>query len=170
MHNVLKCDLFIYLFILLLIAMGPMGEEVEVVLTRATVRPLVRVTASRATEATTRAPTAAPPPTAREDMAATVSRRQVEGKACYLCRTSQFFSDTLLSSESQSCVSLLSGGYTSPSPNQGGGGYNHSTSSYSSGGYSGSGSGGQPSNMSYSQQSSFSGFSQQPPPSSSPSG
>lgn len=62
--------------------MGPMVEEVVevVVLTRAMVSLLARATASRATEATTRALTAAPAPTAREeDMAAmVVNPSQVE--------------------------------------------------------------------------------------------
>lgn len=61
--------------------MGPMVEEagVEVAVpTRAMVSLLARVTASRATEATTRALTAAPAPTAREDMAAMVNPSQVE--------------------------------------------------------------------------------------------
>lgn len=68
------------MLMIFLAAMGPMVVEVveEVVLTRATVSLLDRVTASRATEATTRAPTAAPAPTAREDMAAMVSPRQVK--------------------------------------------------------------------------------------------
>lgn len=68
------------MFLKLLTVMGPMVEvEVEVAgLTRAMVSLLARVTASRATEATTRAPTAAPAPTTREDMAAMVSPSQVE--------------------------------------------------------------------------------------------
>lgn len=64
-------------------ATAPMVEEVEevveaVVLTRATVSPLGRVTASRATEATTRARTAALAPTTREDTAATANPSQVD--------------------------------------------------------------------------------------------
>lgn len=47
-------------------------------LARATVRRLARVTASRATEATTRALTAAPAPTVREAIAATAILSQVE--------------------------------------------------------------------------------------------
>lgn len=65
--------------------MGPtVVEEVVVVeaaaavLTRAMVSLLVRVIASRAMEATTRALTAAPALTTREDIAAMVSPRQVE--------------------------------------------------------------------------------------------
>ncbi len=74
--------------------MGPM-VEVEVVevavLTRAMVSLLARVTASRATEATTRALTAAPAPTAREDIAAMVSPSQVDSvtvqNSPFICRT-----------------------------------------------------------------------------------
>lgn len=61
--------------------MGPMAEVevVEVVvLTRAMVSLLDRATASRATGAITRALTAAPAPTAREDLAAMVNPSQVE--------------------------------------------------------------------------------------------
>lgn len=47
-------------------------------LARATVSRLARVTASRATEATTRARTAAPAPTVREAIAATAILSQVE--------------------------------------------------------------------------------------------
>lgn len=60
--------------------MGPtVGAAVEVAaLIRGTDSHLARVTASRATEATTRALTAAPAPTTREDMAAMVKPNQVE--------------------------------------------------------------------------------------------
>lgn len=79
-------------------AMGPMVEVVVVVevaaaavLTKATVSPLVRVIASRATEATTRALTAAPAPTAREDIAAMVKPSQVDSvtvqNSQFLCHT-----------------------------------------------------------------------------------
>lgn len=76
---------FLYAFVLLA-AMGPMVEvEVEVVvevevaaLIRGMVSHLARVTASRDLEATTRALTAAPAPTTREDMAAMVKPSQVE--------------------------------------------------------------------------------------------
>lgn len=49
-----------------------------VALIRGTDSHLARVTVSRAMEATTRALTAAPAPTTREDMAATVKPSQVE--------------------------------------------------------------------------------------------
>lgn len=84
---------FLYAFVLLA-AMGPTVEvvveveaeaevEVEVavavaVLIRGMVSHLARVTASRDMEATTRALTAAPAPTTREDMAAMVKPSQVE--------------------------------------------------------------------------------------------
>lgn len=57
-------------------AIHPMVEVA--VLARATVRRLARVTASRATEATTRALTAAPAPTVREAIVATAILSQVE--------------------------------------------------------------------------------------------
>lgn len=60
------------------------------------------------------------------------------------------------------------GGYGSPPSNQGGGGYSHSTPSYSSGGYGNNNN--QPSSMSYSQQSTFSGYNQQQPSPPSPPG
>lgn len=74
---------FLYAFVLLA-AMGPTVEvevvvEVEVAaLIRGMVSHLARVTASRDLEATTRALTAAPAPTTREDMAAMVKPSQVE--------------------------------------------------------------------------------------------
>lgn len=83
---------FLYAFVLLA-AMGPTVEVVEVeaevevavavavavaALIRGMVSHLARVTASRDMEATTRALTAAPVPTTREDMAAMVKPSQVE--------------------------------------------------------------------------------------------
>lgn len=87
---------FLYAFVLLA-AMGPTVEVVEVeveaevevevavavavavaALIRGMVSHLARVTASRDMEATTRALTAAPAPTTREDMAAMVKPSQVE--------------------------------------------------------------------------------------------
>lgn len=144
------------------------------VLTRATVSLLDRVTASRATEATTRALTAAPAPTAREDTAAMVSPRQVDEDSITVQNLTVSPSVTRCCVVNFDYMCYLSGGYSSPSSNQGGGGgggggggYSHSGQSYGSGGYNNNS---QPSNMSYNQQSSFSGYSQQQPPPSSSSG
>lgn len=69
--------------------MGPMVEVVEGAgLIRATVSHPARVTASRATGATTKAPTTALAPTTREDTAAMVKASQVETdclKKCHTC-------------------------------------------------------------------------------------
>lgn len=164
-------SMFMFVF---LAAMGPMVLEVveEVVLTRATVSLLGRVTASRATEATTRALTAAPAPTAREDTAAMVSPRQVDEDSITVQNLTVSPSVTRCCVVNFDYMCYLSGGYSSPSSNQGGGGgggggYSHSGQSYGSGGYNNNS---QPSNMSYNQQSSFSGYSQQQPPPSSSSG
>lgn len=145
-----------------------MGLTVEVVVvvevtvpTRAMVS--LAVTVSRATEGTTRALTATLAPTTREDMAAMVNPSQVEEDFLAL------HNHTVSYGKMFSCLlfTLPLGGYDSPSSNQGGGGYSHATQSYSSGGYNNNNS--QSPNMSYNQQSSFSEYSQQPPPPS-PSG
>lgn len=70
---------YVVLLILFHAAMGPMVEVVEGAgLIRATVSHPARVTASRATGATTKAPTTALAPTTREDTAAMVKASQVE--------------------------------------------------------------------------------------------
>lgn len=70
---------YVVLFILFHAAMGPMVEVVEGPgLIRATVSHPARVTASRATGATTKAPTTALAPTTREDTAAMAKTSQVE--------------------------------------------------------------------------------------------
>lgn len=66
-------------FFVLFAAMDPMvavGVQVAALI-RGTVSLLARVTASRAMEATARAPTAALAPTTKEDMAAMVNHSQV---------------------------------------------------------------------------------------------
>lgn len=144
--------------------MGPMveaGVEVAALIPDMDSHP-ARVTTSRAMEATARALTAARAPTTREDMAAMVKPNQVETDSA------QNHSLTAVQFTSAPCSNSTPfvGGYTSPSSNQGGGGYSHSSQSYNSGGYNNN----QPPNMSYNQQSSFSGYSQQQPPPSSSSG
>lgn len=71
--------------------MGPILEVVEGAgLTRATVSHLAKVTASKATAATARAPTTTLAPTTREATAATVKPSQVERdgpSAAAPCRT-----------------------------------------------------------------------------------
>lgn len=141
-----------------------MGLTVEVVVVVVVVTMPTRVmvslavTVSRATEGTTRALTATLAPTTREDMVAMVNPSQVDFLALHnhavsYGKMAKVFSCLLFT--------LSLGGYESPSSNQGGGGYSHSSQPYSSGGYNNNN---QSSNMSYNQQSSFSGYSQQPPP------